>query len=93
MSGARRKLEQRRSRVLPSLLALLANQSPREVVHECCRHVPECGQIDIAQTEKFSFYFSGPISVFPSNQTLDQGRVATTTSCQNRGCYPVSRYG
>jgi hypothetical protein len=35
MSLARRKLEQRRRRVLPSLLALLANQSPNEIVHAC----------------------------------------------------------
>jgi hypothetical protein len=33
VSPARRKLEQRRSRVLPSLLALLTDRPPGEIVH------------------------------------------------------------
>src|ERR1700722_5816251 len=41
MAMARGKLEQRRSRALPSLLALLANEPPGESVHVCRRHVAQ----------------------------------------------------
>jgi len=51
MTLARSKLEQRRCRTLPSLLALLTNQPPCEIVHACRRHVPECGLIDIARRQ------------------------------------------
>jgi hypothetical protein len=49
MSLARRKLEQRRRRALPSLHALLTNQPPGEIVHACRRHVAQRAEIDIAR--------------------------------------------
>jgi hypothetical protein len=49
MSLARRKLEQRRSRSRPGLLALLTNQPPNEIVHACRRHMRQRAEIDIAR--------------------------------------------
>ena len=48
MSLARRKLEQRRSRALPGLLALLTDQSPGEIVNACRWHVAEDAEINVA---------------------------------------------
>jgi len=39
LARARGKLEHRRCRALPDLLALLTNQSPGEIVYACRRHV------------------------------------------------------
>jgi len=49
MARARCKLEQRRSRTLPGLLALLTNQPPGEIVHACRRHMRQSAEIDIAR--------------------------------------------
>jgi hypothetical protein len=51
IARARPKLEQRRSRTFPSLLALLTNQSPGEVVHACSRHVAQCGEVNVARRQ------------------------------------------
>ena len=49
MSLAQRKLEQRRSRALPDLLAFLTNQPPGEIVDACRRHVRQRAEINVAR--------------------------------------------
>src|ERR1019366_9318747 len=43
------KLEQRRSRALPGLLALLANQPPGEIVHACRCGPTQFAEINVAR--------------------------------------------
>jgi hypothetical protein len=45
------ELQQCRRRALPSLLTLLTNQSPGEIVHACRRHMRQRAEIDIARRQ------------------------------------------
>jgi hypothetical protein len=49
LARARGKLEHRRCRALPDLLALLADEPPGEVVHACRRHMRQRAKINIAR--------------------------------------------